>query len=57
MHLFKLGRGSTKEAKLKISANSVQAYPVIVTDNNTDKFIFLDLEENLLNLLINILLT
>jgi hypothetical protein len=39
MRLSKLGRGRTKEAKLKISANSVQAYPVIVTDNNTGKFI------------------
>src|ERR1700748_811661 len=31
MRLSKLGRSRTKEAKLKISANSVQAYPVIVT--------------------------
>jgi NUMOD1 domain len=39
MRTSKLGRSRTEEAKLKIASNSVQACPVIVTNNNTGKII------------------
>jgi hypothetical protein len=39
MRESKLGRNRSEEAKIKIAANSVQAYPVIVTNNNTGEII------------------
>jgi hypothetical protein len=38
MRASKLGRNRTEDAKLKITAGNTQAYPVVVTNNNTANF-------------------